>query len=184
MPFMDEEGVFRAKPITWQLKPATDPNSRSVALKIAFKIGARYDPALRDWVEYPIPYEYDAEGWFYVVKRDGTRNERTIETLKNVFGWDGKAISLTGNRYMLPECSITMAFEDYKGQRQCRIKWLNPAGQIGSDQGANIVDMVQAAIDGKPLPPAVTPPPPPPPQAGVFNADGTTTLGDGTIVPF
>lgn len=65
------------------------------------------------------------DGYHYLEKRDGAVNEFTIDALKAAFSWDGRDVYWLEDND-LPDCQITLAYEEYNGQERLKTKWLNP----------------------------------------------------------
>ncbi len=59
---------------------------------------------------------------------------RTIETLKDCFGFNGDLNALHEGRqtFVGMQVSFTTEFEEFEGKRRCKVKWLNRAGYVHS----------------------------------------------------
>ena len=70
------------------------------------------------------------DGYHYIEKKDGTLNSFAIDALKAAFGWDGRdPYWLEDND--LPNCQVTLAFEEFNGRERLRVQWLNPYDSEG-----------------------------------------------------
>ena len=60
-------------------------------------------------------------------------HDRTVETLAEVFGFDGDFEALYANEKGFEglECSIVTAIEEYDGKPRCKVQWVNRVGGSG-----------------------------------------------------
>lgn len=161
MPWLQETGVYKAKPYEWgYCDPPQDVTSQSESLQIKFKVLAKYDREKRNWVSVEMQ---DVSGRFCIIKRDGSPNDLQIESLRQAFGWDGKASTLESPDFMLPECTIDVREETYNGKVRYLAKFVARAGTIigAPATGRSRMEAIQAKLEGKPVPQAPAQPPPP-----------------------
>lgn len=108
-----------------------------------------------------------------VILKDGTISSKTIDRLKETFGWDGQDFFwFTDNIANLPQVSITVeAKENDKGELRPEVSWINKLGDSGSsikpaDRNsimAKYGSKLRALSGGRPAtPPAARPPATPP----------------------
>lgn len=116
-------------------------------------------------------------GYFYLETNDGQLNDFTVKTFREALLWDARNIDhLTTAKGA--EVQVTLAFEEYKGQRKLKVKYLNNAvwegGSVAHDADAmkraqnRLGSKLRAAAGGTPVatvktpapkPPSITPPP-------------------------
>lgn len=118
---LERAGIFKARPMAWGLQKSDQ--TQSVAVGIEFAIVAMLDNgAWQDWTQYE---EHTITGYFYVVKRDGTINTRTVENLVQALGWNGDLSSVLApppDRVV----QITVNAEEYEGKIRHKVQWINP----------------------------------------------------------
>jgi hypothetical protein len=118
--------------------------SQSIALAIEFLITDKLEGD--EWTDWT-PYEdHTIIGWFYVVKRDGTPNDTTVENLARVLGWDGQFKSVEYPPARTP-CQIVVEWDEYNGQKKLKVNWLNPVDHSPGLKNADPSKL--AALDGR-----------------------------------
>jgi len=138
---IDRPGIFKAKPFSWRVYNA---ESGAVAVNIGFEILAQFaqDNSWDDWSEYETHHCY---GNWWVVKRDGTINQPTVEQLASCLGWGGNLKTVTSH---VPDVvvQITVKEEVYNGQARFKATWMNPEDYVPTGGGASEeeVDQLQA----------------------------------------
>lgn len=74
--------------------------------------------------------------------------DRTIQTLAEVFGFDGDLDGLQNGTVSFAgqECRIVTDFEEYKGESRLKVKWLNSAGggQLDEATAKPILDRLRS----------------------------------------
>lgn len=91
-------------------------------------------------------------GWHYLTRTDGTRNERTCESLMDL-GWDGDLL-IDLHQLVGAECRINVQDEeDLHGERRLRVAFVDPPGGGGSAGATGPeLDRLQAIFSGRPAP--------------------------------
>ena len=77
---------------------------------------------------------FEISGYHILEKRDHTLNTTTIEALKAATGWDGAdPFWLQDNADALSQTpvQVKLGFEEYNGQRNLKVQFLNPYGARG-----------------------------------------------------
>lgn len=178
MPLIDRVGTFRVMPIQWTIEESD--KSSSVAVAIRFEIRAEQVGEVPDNPEEGIaggfaewPHGYDVYGRFWVVKADGSINQKSVETLRDVLGWDGDFATVLNSAAPAIECQVEVEESDFEGKRSFRVKWLNPLGSSGGLKkadpdkvkalSAKYGSLIRAAAGKGPAAPAGKPGSPPPP---------------------
>lgn len=123
---LDRAGTFQAIPYRWAVKPAKDEQSKSISVAIEFKILAQKNgDDFESWEEYE---DHFVNGYFAVVKRDGTVNTYAVQQLVEAIGWDMMLSSVNNGQPPKIACQIVVEQSNYNGQVSFRVKWLNPIG--------------------------------------------------------
>ena len=64
-----------------------------------------------------------------LMQKDGTPNQRTLDTLRQVFGWDGTdPFWLVDTDLSAVEFDIVVEPDSYEGKNTVRVAWINPKG--------------------------------------------------------
>ena len=168
---IDREGIFRVVPREWWIK--TPREGSAVAVSFDFDIveqwsGVGWD----DWSQYD---QHSVFGDYWVIKRDRTINQGTVEQLATSLGWDGNLESVVGTPPNVV-VQVTVKAEVYEGKTRYKAGWMNP-GDFAPRAGASTEEVTKitsqfgsllraaaagAARAAKPMmaPPREEPPPP------------------------
>lgn len=171
--YLDRSGIFKARPVSWKVK--TFPNSNAVAISIEFAITAMLDG--HDWQDWTSYIEHRCFGDFFVVKKDGSPNVKTIQQLSEALGWAGHFTAVFG---MPPQniVQITVKEESYNGKYYYKASWINPEDYapfgVGADEQevsalearfGSLLRAAAGAAQKKAPPPTKKPEPQPQPVA-------------------
>ena len=120
------------------------------------------------WQNFETPFEI--LGYHYLEKKDGSLNTHTIDTLKGVFGWDGRDMSdLDSMDVSAIALQVTCEAEEYNGKTSMKVKWLNAGdsdpngGSISKDPAmvksiaSRLGAKLRANAGGTPVKPAAKP---------------------------
>ncbi len=194
MTFIDREGIFKARPVSWCVKPSE--TTAAVAVSIQFSIISQL--VENEWSDWSGYVEHIAIGDFYVIKKDRSVNQTTVEQLATSLGWDGNLRSVASTDQPDVICQITVKADTYNGQTRYRVTWINPEDYTPTPTGASVEDvtrlqnqfgsLLRAAAAGaqkgqppkKPAPPAPGPLPTTEPSSGPVHPDST----GGDDLPF
>ena len=125
----NREGTFNAYPIDVGVDETGPNNLATVVIVFSLceeRVGAEWVDCAAEGMEIT--------GWFYLEKRDGSINEKTIESLKAALGWDGRdPFWLQDQAAELAQqpVQVKLAFEEYNGTTNLRVQYLNPHGYEG-----------------------------------------------------
>ena len=136
---IDREGTFRCVPREWWV---TRADSGAVAVSLDLDIietwnGSDWD----DWTQYG---QYTVLGDYWVVKKDGTVNQGTVEQLARSMGWDGNLTSVQGAPPNVL-VSVSVKADTYKGTTRYKAGWMNPGDQ--EPKGGATAEQVQDAAN-------------------------------------
>jgi hypothetical protein len=139
---LDREGIFKALPQSWKVKQFD--SSTAVAIEIEFAILAQLDGS--EWVDWSNYEEHRVRGDFWVVKKTGQANIKTVEALRDAIGWNGSLKGIVGTKP--PECvvQVTVKAEDYNGKTFYKAAFINPGDYQPGSEGADAseVDQLEA----------------------------------------
>lgn len=118
---IDREGVFRAIIEEYGLKQV---DSGSVAVAIRCKLTEWWDQANGLWMPWS-EYEMEAEGDVWIVKKDGSVNEKAAESLMRHADWDGDIESIMSNKWQPTPIQVQINRDVYKDQVRFKIAFVN-----------------------------------------------------------
>ncbi len=185
---LDRSGIFRARPLSWSVR--TSETSQAVALSIEFLILAQLDGSnWASWTEYE---EHRVFGDFYVIKRDGSVNQKMVDQLVSSLGWSGD-LRQVGQAAPDVTVQITVKEDAYNGQVRFKADWINPGdyvpqpgsaseGELGTLQarfGSLLRAAATGAARGVPAKPAPVKRP-----ASTRTPIDSTPLDDDSDIPF
>ena len=142
MPKLEQEGVFRGSISNYGIDEA---DSGAVAIVIHVDVEEIFaEGEWHDWREH----QFTTEGRVWVVKKDGTVNQRQAEALIQCAGWDGLFESISSRSWTPTPISVTVKADTYNDETRYRIEWVNP--HDSSPGGGGNVDPAKAkALDSK-----------------------------------
>lgn len=121
---IEEEGVYRAFPVTWTIEKSTKEDSQSTAIAFQFAVTQKWHGKEAGWSqEYPPGYYTENRTW--IIKKDGLLNDAAIAALAKCGLWDGDFDRLGGppaSVYVL----VDVQAETYEGKTRYRAAWVNP----------------------------------------------------------
>ena len=167
------EGGVRGQIIGYSL---AEMKSGSVALNVKVQIFDYYDAGVEAWVDCR-ENDYEAEGAFWLVKKDGTLSHDQIRAVVEHCGWDANFESITNKTWKPTPASFTSQEDRYQEQVRYRLSFpaafdavpglgsVTPekAKALQNQHGAalralrgNLTRAETPAPSGKPTPPAPT----------------------------
>ena len=133
-----QAGVFRGEIIEYSLNEA---DSGAVAVNLNCKIHDIYsDGEWHDWRGHNL----HARGDVWIVKKDGTLNQRQTTALMKHGGWDGQFSSVTDATWKPSTVGFTVETDEYKGEVRYRISFVNGydsapgVGNVSSDKAKDL----------------------------------------------
>jgi hypothetical protein len=178
---IDRAGVFRATIQAYSLREEKS-GAKGIAVESAM-ISEAWNSETQAWEDWS-QYDVDAEGVLYVVKKDGTVNQGTAESLIKYAGWNGDLEAVYAGTWIPTPCQIVVNEEkpnDYHEKSRYRISFVNAfdstpgkMGNVSAERAKELQNQYGAqfralagnnqrnakAPAGKPTlpPPAATPP--------------------------
>lgn len=132
MPFLEQAGIFKSKPLSWEVYPA-ESGAIGVSMKFAVLEELNSAGEWESWAEYD---EHHFYGTWWVVKKDGKVNTQAVEQLAKCLGWNGNLTSIMGAP---PEIvvQVTVKADTYKDKTTFKGSWMNPEDHTGGGFGAD-----------------------------------------------
>lgn len=127
MPTIDREGFYQADVMGRRVK--TFP-SGSIAISLRFAVSAYWNG--EEW-EGVGDENWEVWGDFFVIKKDGTPNEKTVRDLVEILGWNRDLESVEEDGWNPPMCSIQVKRETFNGRPMFKAAWLHPKDQKPGD---------------------------------------------------
>ena len=137
MPQVDRAGIFKAAPPTeYALE-----KSKEGAWGVRFRFDLTHYLNGSEWVDWSV-YGQHAYGTVWFIRKDGKPNDRGVETLRDVLGWDGNPDSIENKTWQPPACQVVVKADEYDGKTRFRVEWINPLDHQGAGlKGANDSDV-------------------------------------------
>jgi hypothetical protein len=184
----DRSGVFRIEIIEYGLK---EMDSGSIAVAVRARLTQWWDGA--QWVDWA-QYDMECSGDVWIVKKDGSTNDKAAESLMRHAGWDASLPAITEGTWKPSPCQAVVNQEEYKGTKSYKIAFLNdfertPGAMSNVDTGkakelenrfGSTLRGLHGNIKRNASAPTASRPPAPPPAAPQSVAAGAN--GDG--IPF
>jgi hypothetical protein len=143
----DRAGHFRAEIVEYGLKAVDKADSKSVAVSFRVLLTAMFENG--EWVDWS-QYEMDAYGDSWIVKKDGTLNERAVNDLMKHCGWDGQFSSVTNLTWKPTPFQVEIKPHVYNGETTYRVEWINAFdSQPGGGTMGNVDDNKLAELEAR-----------------------------------
>jgi hypothetical protein len=88
-----------------------------------------------EWL--PLPPEeagFEITGYFYLERKDGSINDRTVASLKSSLGWDGCDPFWLADTPMDDKIvQVTVESDEYEGKTKMKVGWINPGDSTGGN---------------------------------------------------
>lgn len=118
---VDRAGVFRGQIVEYWIVTAKE--SQSVAVGVQASLTEYWDEGQKGWVDWS-PYDVFASGRIWVIKKDGTPNQRAVENLVQIASWDGSFTSIHSKTWEPMRCVFVIKAKEYQGQTTYEIDQL------------------------------------------------------------
>jgi len=160
---LNQPGIFKAIPISWDL--FSSQTSKSKAIDIEYRILAKMENG--EWIDWS-QYEATVSGREWIIKKNGQVNENAVQGLMKALGWVWDADDFKKGPPQV-ECQIDVELDEYT--KRYKVAWLNPFGDTCTQDidefDAEFGSLLRAAVAGVsgPTPASANPAPPvtPPP---------------------
>jgi hypothetical protein len=136
---IDRVGDFQACIYEYGLQ---EYDSGAVAIAAKATISAMWNPDAESWDDWT-SYDVEALGYLFIVKKDGTVNDKQVDALVNHCGWDGNIASIINATWQPTPCQVKIAPNTYNGETTYRISFLNAFDRVPGGSFGN-VDVVKA----------------------------------------
>lgn len=118
-----QAGVFRGRIIKYGITESSKSRAVAVSITVAVDEAVGDQGEWYDWREHQI----FANGDVWIIKADGTINERAVKSLQEHAGWDGDFMSVVGRTWKPTPVGITVEQDQggKQGSPRWRIAWIN-----------------------------------------------------------
>lgn len=128
----DRTGTFRAEITAYGLRNA---DSGAVAVSLAVQLTEIWNgEAWQDWREFAM----EAVGDLWIIKKDGTLNKNSVNSLIDFAGWDGSLESVANQQWKPTPCQVQIGSETYKEETRFRIDFVNAFDRDPRNAVANV----------------------------------------------
>lgn len=142
----DREGTFRAEILDYGVKKF---ESESVAIGLHVKLTELYSFENKEWHPWA-EYGQEAYGDVWVIKKDGTTNDRAAESLMRNAGWDGSLLTIAEGTWRPTPCQVVLKKEEYKGNVSYKVAFVNAFDAVpGSGAMGNVDDDGVKALEAR-----------------------------------
>lgn len=135
---VDRPGNFRGKILEFGIHEA---ESGAVAINMRVSLDGRWDSENGEWDDEWSQYEQFADGAVWVIKKDGTLNDRQIESLCRYAGWDAQLKSVQDQSWEPTPCAFVVNEDNYGDEQRFRVSFINAydstpggMGQVSADK--------------------------------------------------
>lgn len=137
------EGDFQVRCMKYGLYKA---DSGSIAINMNFEVLAAFDNEEGKWVDWR-GEEVVCEGSFWIVKKDGTVNEKQVDSLVAHCGWSGAISDVSNGTWEPEDCQVNVKKEEYKGNVRYKAAFINAFDAIPGGGGSVTAEEAQAIED-------------------------------------
>lgn len=180
--YLDREGIFKCRPVSWRVK--SFEGKKSVAIAIEFVVLAQLNDA-NDWEPWDGYAEVRVWGDYFVVGKEGQPITVTCEQLASSMGWTGSLRAVAGGPP--PDCvvQVQVKADTYKDSTRHKAGWMNPGDYMPTPGGApaDEVDLLDAQFGSLLRAAAASSKKSPPPKAATKPAPKHEPVVDPNI-PF
>lgn len=193
----DREGTFRGLIVEYGLK---EFESGAVAVKFRAELTEVYDIATGEWIPWQ-EYQMEVQGDAFVVKKDGTLNDTTVNALVNHAGWSGSFHSISDTTWKPTPCQFAVKSEVYNNKTYYKAAFVNGFDDIPGGGALPQLEPAQAkvldtrfgaqlrALTGNKMrnqapPPAANKPSAPPKAKAAHAEPKRETVPAGDDIPF
>ena len=121
---IDREGTFRGRITSYGVYEPGKDGSKSVAIGITVAIDEMFDRETEEWQDWR-EYQLEAEGNVWIIKKDGSINQKTAEKFMATTGWNGDLASVANGTFEPRPCGISVERDEYRNEVRFRIAWVN-----------------------------------------------------------
>lgn len=118
---IDREGNFQAEILEYELK---EYGTGSVAIGVRCRITAEWNDEQGVWTDWT-PYDVEASGNLFIVKKNGELNKKAIESLVQATGWDGSFNSIVNRTWQPTPCQLVIQSNTYNNVTTFQIAFVN-----------------------------------------------------------
>jgi hypothetical protein len=135
---LTQAGNFRGRVVSYGLNSA-DSGAKSVYLTVVIE-EIYHENQWWDWRKE----ELEVGGDIWIIKKDGSLNERQVRALIDCAGWDGSLVSIAEGLWQPKPIQVVVNEDTYNDETRYRINWINEYDRVPG--GGNV-----SASDAKAL---------------------------------
>ena len=134
MPQIAQTGDFRGRLIGWGFNESkatykdaggVERQSQSVGIDIQMVVLEMFNHSTNEWEDHSA-YQWTARGTVWIIKKDGTPNQESIERFMKASGWTGNPDQILGSAEWEPlDFGFNVESETYDGKARYKINWIN-----------------------------------------------------------
>lgn len=128
---IDRTGDFRGQ-IVWSAVKKYD--SGAVAIHVVARVDGAWNYDTEEWEDWR-EYDMEAEGFLFVIGKNGAPNQTQVEALCKHAGWNGSYAAIAREEWKPPACQFSIEENTYKDKTSYRIAWLNAYGATVGPKG-------------------------------------------------
>lgn len=137
---IDREGTFQGLILEYGLR---EEKSGSLAVTVRARLDRIWDSETEIWQDWQ-EYEMEADGFLYIIKKNGEPNNGQIESLVKFAGWDGTIASISESTWHPTPCQFSIEANEYQGKTTYRIAYINENNRIPGQLGNVSADKLKA----------------------------------------
>lgn len=131
---VNQPGSFQGQITEFGLKSF---DTGAIAVSVKARLDAMWNDETQAWDDWR-EYDTEANGWLFIVKKNGETNKVAVESLVKFAGWDGSIHSIVDATWQPKECQFTIEANEYNGQTSYRIGFVNDHDRIPGAQLSNV----------------------------------------------
>lgn len=166
---IDREGLFRGTIKEYSLR---QHETGTVGIELTVSVDDWWNGA--NWEDWR-PYDFEARGEVFVIKKNGATNVTAVESFVDASGWDGTFASVNNQTWVPNPIGFSIKMDEYQGKTKFRINYIfgfnsSPtpgrkrvavdAVALDSRFGASLRAIVGSRSMNRPTPSNPLPPPP------------------------
>lgn len=126
---LNQVGRFKARVISSGMQSKEGAKSWSAVIK--FSILAAWNDASQAWDDWSGYEPQEKTAFLNIIKKDGEINDVQAKAFAASFGWDGDFAKLEHLEAYDKVVQITLAENEWEGQKSIVVKWVNPENYEG-----------------------------------------------------
>jgi hypothetical protein len=118
---INQNGIFRGQILEFGLY---EPESGAVGVSVKARIDEQWNTETKAWDDWR-EYDVTADGTVWVIKKDGSLNDKQVESLIKATGWDGNIEAVRNGEWQPTPCQLVVNEDTYKDEVRYKISFVN-----------------------------------------------------------